>query len=146
MALLVALVVPLYTIILNSFVQLEDSTVRVDVSRGLGALNAKLDTMAGSALNWSASDETYYYARYRNPSYLATDLPESIFDFLRLNVFALYDSSGKLILGRAYDYENDRTMDLPPYFQCPNDLAAGCSQSANPQGMWRVLCSYRKAR
>ena len=38
--LLVALVIPLYTIILNSFVQLEGSTVRTDVSRGLSALDA----------------------------------------------------------------------------------------------------------
>jgi diguanylate cyclase (GGDEF)-like protein/PAS domain S-box-containing protein len=137
--LLVALVIPLYTIILNSFVQLEDSTVRTDVSRGLSALDAKMDTMAGTALNWSASDETYDYARYHNPSYLTIDLPESIFDSLRINVFALYDTSGKLILGRAYDYENDRTLEFPEYFQCPNNSCSKLLAQSDPAGSLKGL-------
>src|SRR5258708_1512249 len=75
--LLVALVVPLYTIILGSFVQLEEARVRTNINRGISALDEKSSDMLDIGLNWSASDDTYNFVATHDPGYLQTSVPDS---------------------------------------------------------------------
>src|SRR5690349_2946139 len=54
--LLFALVIPLYTIILGSFLKLEESTTRTDLDRARSALDSRMDSVMATARNWAASD------------------------------------------------------------------------------------------
>ncbi|MEM2997179.1 MAG: CHASE4 domain-containing protein, partial [Candidatus Bathyarchaeia archaeon] len=63
--------------------------------------------------DWASWDDTYNFIEDKNRDYIDSNLVDSTFINLRLNVILYYDSDGKLVFGKAYDYENRKEVSLP---------------------------------
>ena len=101
------------TILLDSFVRLEESDTRTHVERLLSILSnefAQLDSIAG---DWAPWDDTYAFIQDGNSEYIESNLVDSTFVTLKLNVMLFIDSSGQLVFGKGFDLSNETEMPLP---------------------------------
>jgi diguanylate cyclase (GGDEF)-like protein/PAS domain S-box-containing protein len=128
-ALLGALVLPLYSIIMGSCFQLEAAAMRTDLHRAAAALDARAGALLAAGHAWSSSDYVYYSVAARNFDGIDKDLSASTFESLNVSVLALYDASGHLLYGKGYDPKNSRPASAPAYFECPG---ASCGRLVTP--------------
>lgn len=114
---LVGLVTILYAasqaIIMNSFAELEEQTTRQDVKRVLNALSNDLATLDSTTYDWAAWDDTYAFIENRNPDYIESNLIDSTFITLKLNIMMFVHSSGKIIFKKAVDLEEESEIPFP---------------------------------
>ncbi len=114
---LVGLVTILYAasqiIIMNSFAELEEETARQDVKRVLNALSNDLDTIDSTTYDWAAWDDTYAFIESRNADYIESNLIDSTFVTLKLNIMMFVHSSGKIIFKKAVDLEEEAEIPFP---------------------------------
>ena len=95
--------------------------MRTDLRRVASALDERAEDLLVLGYNWSTSDEISDYIATHRASDIDATLSSSTFQSLSLSVFALYDHSGHLLYGSAYDQAGRGTVALPDYFQCPNN-------------------------
>lgn len=100
-------------IILSGFQDLEDREVKKGVEQALRALSTSLGELDATNEDWASWDDTYNFIEDKNRDYIDSNLVDSTFINLRLNVILYYDSDGKLVFGKAYDYENRKEVSLP---------------------------------
>jgi|GEM_PF-785753 len=114
---LVGLVVILYatsrTIVLGNFAELEAQTMRKDVSRVHDALRSDLSHLRATTTDWSEWDDTYAFMEDRNSAYLKSNLPDSVFPQLRLNVILFVRPSGEVLFGKAFDLRDRKVVPVP---------------------------------
>ncbi len=100
-------------IFLSSFALLEEKDVRRNVSRVINLISDDLDTMGGSAGDWSFWDDTYQFIQDMNESYVAKNLQGDTFKELRANLMLYFDTAGRLRYGKGYDFMADHDMPVP---------------------------------
>lgn len=93
------------TIIMSSFVELEEQTARQDVKRVLNALSNDLAAMNSTTYDWAAWNDTYAFIENKNSDYIESNLMDSTFTTLNLNIMMFVHSSGKIIFEKAVDLE-----------------------------------------
>jgi diguanylate cyclase (GGDEF)-like protein/PAS domain S-box-containing protein len=137
-ALLVALVLPLYAVLMGSFLQLEEANMRADLRRAASALNERTQALQAAGYGWSASDDIYRDISSHNADDIAVRISDSTLQALNLAVFALYDGSGHLVYSRARDQGRNGPGSLPPYFTCQG-TSCGQLVTPPPEGLTGVL-------
>lgn len=118
---LAGLMVVLYagtrSILLDSFAKLEQQGTLENVQRVQDALSdsiAQLDRIAG---NWAPWNDTYEFVQGRNESYVESNLTDSTFVNLHLNLMVFVDASGKVLRSEAYDFETKTQVAVPQGLQ-----------------------------
>jgi PAS domain S-box-containing protein len=104
-------------ILLHSFGELEQVSVQRDVQRGCAALENELAALHVKAGDWSSWDDTYAFVEDVNPAYITSNLTDTAFHILRINLLLFINSSGRIVFAKAFDYEADSAMALPAMFQ-----------------------------
>ena len=102
-ALMAILYVSSRTILLDSFIRLEEEATQRDVQRALNAFDNQVRELDTTADDWAAWDDTYRFMLTRDPEYLESNLVDDTFVTLRLNALLLVAPSGELVFGKAYD-------------------------------------------
>jgi len=97
-------------ILLQSFQQLEESSVRRSVQRAQSAIDADRDDLARVAAAWARQDDLA--ALVDAPDSAA--LSDTTFDALRLSALLLLDANGALVYGAGYDLLAGARQPLPP--------------------------------
>jgi len=114
---LAGLIVVLYlvsrTLILNSYLKLEDQEVRRNIQRILNTLQTEMRVLSSTASDWAYWDETYQFVQTGDPAYIESNIIESTFVGLSLNVMVMMNREGTIVLSRAYDLVNSQSVDLP---------------------------------
>jgi PAS domain S-box-containing protein len=98
---------------LGGFINIEYKIVRQNIEVVKSALSKEIDMLKSNANDYGVWDETYYFVKGENNTYIKDNLADSVFENFRYNLILFYDLSGSLIYGRAYDYINKRELLLP---------------------------------
>lgn len=117
-AALISLIVVLYTtascILIQNFHDLEVESVHQDVVRVIKALEddlQNLDTIAQDQAKW---DDTYAFINQQNSRYVRSNLVNTMFMDLRLNLFVLLDAQGKIVFSKGFDINTQQETPIPP--------------------------------
>lgn len=114
---LVGLIVALYimsqTILLESFVQLEEQYTRENVNRVLSALFDELDNLSVTTEDYAEWDDTYTFVVDGNKEYINTNLTDTNFVDLSLNLVVFINTSGQIVFSKSFDLLNNREIDAP---------------------------------
>jgi len=100
-------------ILMHGYRRIEDLAARENVERVLSALSEDLSNLLACAGNWAARDDTYAFMETGAPEYVAKNLGDDMFAALPLSVAAFVDTSGKLVFGKAFDFESKRETSFP---------------------------------
>lgn len=97
-------------ILLNNMRQLEETSTQQNVQRFLDLLNTETEQLTISASDWGAWDDTYDFIQNPNDSYIETNLVESTFEHLQLDVIALQNDNGDVVFIQAVDEDNQQAL------------------------------------
>jgi signal transduction histidine kinase len=100
-------------ILLNSYADLEEQKVEVNVKRCLSALSNELSELESNAGDWAAWDDTYAFIQDANTAYIQSNLIEDTFTGLSLDVILFVNSTGYVVHGTAFDRENMTETAVP---------------------------------
>ena len=104
---LISLVAVLYTtsstVLLSSFIKLEQQDTRTQVERVQKALTEEIAQVDSIATDWAEWDETYVFFDNSNQTYIDDNLNHLILAKVRLNLVAFINSSGKIVYGKFSD-------------------------------------------
>ncbi|MFA5308765.1 MAG: CHASE4 domain-containing protein [Dehalococcoidales bacterium] len=119
-------------IYIKGFNDLEKKTVRRDVGRVTDALMVRLNALATFCQDWASWDDTYYFARDHNQTYIERNLMDKTFLSADVSLLLFLDTAGNMIYGKAYDIVNEQAIPLPADL---NELLspAGLLQPLSPQ-------------
>lgn len=102
------------TILLENYADLERQSLYRDVERVQASYSQQLASLETTAADWAAWDDTYAFITDRNEEYIRSNLTDSTFVELGLNLMLYIDSSGQIVFGEAFDLENEKEAPLPP--------------------------------
>jgi signal transduction histidine kinase/sensor domain CHASE-containing protein len=104
---LAGLIILLYassrSILLQSFVLLENDDVYLNTERGLQALSNETAAMTATAQDWATRRDSAAFVQDADPAYIETYLDDSTFIANNLNIVAFADSSGQLVYEQNFD-------------------------------------------
>lgn len=103
-------------IIMGSFMELEEQNTRQNVERVLNALSNDLDNMDCLAYDWAAWDDTYTFIEDRNPDYIESNLVDSTFSTIGVNLMFFVHASGEVVLAKNVDLEEEVEVPFPEGF------------------------------
>jgi PAS domain S-box-containing protein len=136
-AALVALNVVLYAtssiVLLRDFHQLEQHYIRQDVSRALDAVSADLANLNTTVRDYAEWDDTYAFMDTPDKGYVKSNLPNSTFSYLQVNVWLMLDADGNIVFSQGFDYRDDRPIPLPDGLQRHLDADSPLLDHADPK-------------
>ena len=104
---LAGLIILLYassrSILLQSFVLLENDDVYLTTERGLQALSNEIAAMTATAQDWATRRDSTAFVQSADPAYIETYLDDSTFIANNLNIVAFADRSGQLVYEQNFD-------------------------------------------
>ncbi|OCQ99703.1 multi-sensor hybrid histidine kinase [Oscillatoriales cyanobacterium USR001] len=101
------------TILSHNFHNLEAQYVRQDVARALDALDDDLFHLQTSAQDYAEWDDTYAYIKSPNDEYIKSNLIDSTFTYLRLNLLIMTDINRKIVFGKGFDLNRKTEVPIP---------------------------------
>jgi sensor domain CHASE-containing protein len=101
------------TIVLRSFVTLEQQRLRADLDRVRAALDDSVGEVQRIASDWAVWDETYAFAGGENTAYVDSNLVPSSIANLRVNLLAVVAADGRLVASRGFDLERGAWDGVP---------------------------------
>ena len=101
------------TLLLRSFTQLEEQRTRLDVERALNALSSDVNAMKTLTSDWAAWDDTYAFIENANRDYIRSNLVDSTFTTLQLNLMLFINPYGQMVYGKAFDLNNKEEVTIP---------------------------------
>jgi len=108
-AALISLIVVLYTtasfILIHNFHNLETESVHQDVVRAMEALEDDLSTLDAIAQDHAKWDDTYAFIDRHDSHYVRSNLVNTTFIDLKLNLFVLADARGEIAFGKGFDLD-----------------------------------------
>lgn len=111
------LIVLLYTssrtILLDSFVQLENETVRENTERGQAAIRKETNALLVTARDWAYWDDTYTFVQNPSQEYIESNIVDETFLTIRLNVILFFDASNQLVFGKSFDLNSEQEVSVP---------------------------------
>ena len=108
-------------VLLRGFGKLEEQLMQRDTQRGIDALQNELADLHDKAGDWANWDDAYAYIEDESPAFVASNLQDTTFIDLRLNLLMLIKTSGRVVYGKAIDH--DQKVEVP----IPAALATGFS-------------------
>ncbi|MBU2535554.1 MAG: HAMP domain-containing protein [Chloroflexi bacterium] len=102
------------TILLESYSDLERQSTHRDVERVLTAYSQVLSSLDTTTADRAAWDDTYAFIAGPGEGYIRSNLTDSTFAELGLNLMLYKDPSGQTVFGKAFDLEDEEEIPLPP--------------------------------
>ena len=122
--LLVFLYIISSTFLMNGFIQVEKENTIKNVNRASDAFSDDINQINSVCKDYGGWDDTYQFINDANEDYIKTNLMNSTFKNLNLNLMLFYNSTGSLVYGSAYDFVNDNDIPIPAALKdlAPDDL------------------------
>ncbi|HIK10422.1 MAG TPA: histidine kinase [Oscillatoriaceae cyanobacterium M33_DOE_052] len=102
------------TIVLDGFTQLEKKEAERNVERVRGAFFNYLDEYKAIHYERAVWDETYAFITNPNAQYPNRNLRPEDFHLLKTNFILLLNLKGELVLGKGYDFQDQKAIPIPP--------------------------------
>ena len=114
---LIGLIIVLYlvssVILQNSYSRLEEDGTREQVQRVVAALSNDILEVNSIAGDWAPWDDAYAFIQDGNQNFIESNLVDDTFVNLRLNLMIYVDSSGRMVYGKAFDFQNKKEIAIP---------------------------------
>lgn len=81
----------------KSFLELERRVAERDIQRVADAFQNKIDVLDVKLGDWAQWDDTYLFLTNQNPEYIQSNLQNTSFELLRINLIVLTDVSGNIV-------------------------------------------------
>ena len=104
--LVVGLYVPLRSVLLETFLQLEDDAVYRDLERARNAVRNELVMLHTTTRDYGQWDEAYRFVAGEHPQFAELNFPVKTFQDLKLSFVAIVDLTGKQHWSLGYDPVN----------------------------------------
>jgi len=104
-------------ILMESFTELEEQYVHLDVQRAQSALSDELAALDTLLSDWAAWDDTYTFIVDTNEEYIASNLADKAFTDFRLNLILFVNPSDQIIFGKSFDLESKSEIPVPQSLQ-----------------------------
>jgi signal transduction histidine kinase len=102
-----------HSLLLNSFEELEATSVHQNVGRFQSALSNDVSDLYSKSGDWAVWDDTYAFIVAPNDNYINSNVVDSAFTTLRINVLLFVNLSGQIVCGRAYDLHGMTEVPVP---------------------------------
>ena len=123
----------------RSLSRMENEIVKKDIERVSSALLNELDSMDALVLDWATWDDTYNFIQDANQKYIQTNIVDTTFTSLKINLLLIIDSSGKVGAGEAFDLNDEKRIPVPPsleeYISIGSQLVSHKDTESNIQGI-----------
>lgn len=96
----------------SGFDRLERQAVGENLARVQNALARDLNNLEGMAADWGMWDDTYQFLKTPNDAYQEANLTVQSFSELHLDLLALFDAEGRLVVARRHDAATDTMIDI----------------------------------
>jgi signal transduction histidine kinase len=110
-------VLTLYTvgqvILMGGYEQIENVEVRDHVETALSVLSNEFTDLSSTTADYAAWDDTYNFVQDANHAYIDTNLVDSTFENLRVDVIVYTNTQGDVIFAKAYDRQNSTETRVP---------------------------------
>lgn len=100
-------------ILLRSFTALESQYIRNDVERFAEALNDDIEELDRFAGDWAPWDDTYTFIQDGNNTYIQSNLHDSTFINMQLNLMLFVNRSGEIVFGSGFDLASGEATPVP---------------------------------
>lgn len=100
-------------VIMPSFKKLEIESAKADAVRIRDAIVADKDALKSLTWDYAQWSDTYRFAKDLNPAYIEDNIIPDTFESLRIDLFAIFDTSGNLVFARAYNRGADKFERTP---------------------------------
>jgi len=115
---LAILILSLYTvsstILFRSTLDLEANAARQNSQVANSALTGRITMLSRTTMDWASWDDTYAFVETRDAEYIQSNLPDSTFVTLDLNLILYFNSADEIVYGKAVDLETEMAVPLPP--------------------------------
>ncbi len=112
-----ALIVLLYSIsiliLFKSYKELETASVTRECRQIEHTIENEIELLNSKAADWAVWDDTCYFIRDLNKSYITSNLTDTTLPLLNMSFMFYIDRSGKVLYSLAYDLDNDRPVPPP---------------------------------
>lgn len=102
-----------WSILTRHALQIEDEHTRDHMQQVLHALQNDLDALDTLTHDWAAWDDTYAFVQDHNRAYMESNLVDSTFIGLGVNLILVLDAEGGTVYGKAFDLEEEVEVPLP---------------------------------
>ncbi len=103
-----------HLMLLRSINSLESRDVDRSMEQVRSLFDYQISGMSDTCLDWASWDDTYAFMADHNPDYLSSNLPDSTYDTLRLNLVVYADMAGTAVYSYGYDLVSEEETPLPP--------------------------------
>lgn len=98
----------------DNLLKVEANNTHQNVNRVLNALSSELSFMESMTADWAAWDDTYAFIEDANEEYIESNLVDSTFTGLNINLMLFADSAGETVIGKAVDLATEEEVPIPP--------------------------------
>lgn len=102
-----------HSLLLNSFAKLEETNVQQNVGRFQSALSNDVSDLHSKSGDWAAWDDTYAFIVAPNANYINSNIVDTTFTTLKINILLFVNLSGQIVCGMAYDLHNVTEVPVP---------------------------------
>lgn len=102
-----------FRIIFSGFEELEREDAIRNINILENALSNEINYIDSTTYDWAAWNDTYEFIEFPNEEYIESNLVDSTFVALRINVMLFFNSSNALVYGKAFDLENETEIPIP---------------------------------
>jgi signal transduction histidine kinase len=102
------------TLLLNSFIQVEQQRTQDDVKQVLKILTSQQSALFSSLVDYAVWDSTYAFAQGKKPDYSTVDLTEGTFTSIDIDLVAISDLQRHLLYSSEYDVQTASKVPLSP--------------------------------
>lgn len=102
-----------HSLLLNSFAKLEETNVQQNVGRFQSALSNDVSDLHSKSGDWAVWDDTYAFIVAPNANYINSNIGDTTFTTLKINILLFVNLSGQIVCGMAYDLHNVTEVPVP---------------------------------
>ncbi len=123
-------------ILQDSFETLDRDAARQSLEKIQNTLDNEEIALSRIALDWAHWDDAYRFVQGEPSSFIQTNLPDSVFSDLNLNLIAFANASGRLVYSRVADFSVSKSQGMD--WQVILNLA-GRMKTTDPQSVAQGL-------
>lgn len=102
------------SLFLDSYAELESSTMRTEVARAAESIRSELDQVDTIATDYSGWDDAYQFVQDSNRPFIKSNLSDAVFSKLKLNLVIFFNQKGNVVYHRLVDFQTNRELPIPP--------------------------------
>jgi len=140
---LIGLVLIIYlitqTVLVRSFVQLEEQNARENVQRAINTLNDQLATLSATNLDYAFWDDTYQFIEDRNQDYIDANLDNVFLVNLGISLEVFVTTGGETAYSKAVDLNTGEERPVPdgltPYISAGSPFLEHADETGSVVGI-----------